>query len=364
MMPDSLPEELIATILEQAYYTSGAFKPDVDTLKACALVSTSWSPQAQRLLFRSAHLQSHRGDHGGLKSFLRAIDPYSERGKFLGSCVRAVDLQVSERTVGGCSVPDFLFIVESCPRLYDINLSTDVHRFDDATMDTLRKISNDKTRGTVRALGLRCGVQSPTLYQLLDVWPTIRFLRLGAELAALPPHQPATVQLYELVLFRLPTHGPLTWLLSNSTQSLEIVDFREIPSKLMDPLLESIGPRLRSLRLMRYNVRAAAVIKSFSNLEELVLYQLSSFLGLDNLPNTLQHLSFRNFPWSTCPSLQSVIRAVDTLPRLRVVSCDPDTLEHPDFPLLRRKCQGKGIDLRTDAPPIYSVSMVMLQRVQ
>ncbi|OCH91228.1 hypothetical protein OBBRIDRAFT_729172 [Obba rivulosa] len=350
-MPD-LPEDLTAILLEQVYYAAN-FRPDVATLKSCALVSSSWSAQSQKLLFRSIRFHNNPHDNRKLQHFLGAIDPLSERGRYLGSCVRTIDIHVSERGTVHCSVLDFRFILENCPRLYEVILSIDMHQFDDTTMDALRTISADSGRGAIRALTLRCGVQSPILYQLLQLWPTVQFLRIATELAAPPPSQPLTAQFYELVLFRVPTQAPFTWLLSNSLQSLEIVDFRELPEKCMDHLLESLGPRLRSLRLLRYNSRAAAVVKFFTKLEELVLFQLSSFLGLENLPQTLEHLSFRNFPWSSSPSLQSVISAIDTLPQLRIVSCDSSTKDHPDFPLLSLKCSERNIKLLTDASPLF-----------
>ncbi|KAI0917284.1 hypothetical protein AcW1_007487 [Taiwanofungus camphoratus] len=347
-----LPPELIWIILECAYYDAGI--PDQKTLKACSLVSTLWREPAQSLLFRSVTL---RGPHNGkaIKGFFLGTDPSSERGRMLGSCVRTVDMFVGIFQDMLPTISDFIAVLSRCSRLYELVLRiSGVHEFDDETLYRLRQLADGPTPSSIRALSLmRCGVQSPILYQLLGVWPTIQFLQLGVEINATPPSQPANLRLYELILHRTPSHEIVRWLLSASETSLQIVDSRDVPGTEFDDLFDVHGPRLRSLRLMRYGSRAAAVIRRCPNLEELVLFQLSTFLRLVGLPQTLEHLSFRNFGLSANRSLQSVLAAIDALPRLRIVTCDPDTAQHVDFPALQFKCRQRGIELATDALPIW-----------
>ncbi|EJF63447.1 hypothetical protein BD309DRAFT_858267 [Dichomitus squalens] len=205
----------------------------------------------------------------------------------------------------------------------------------------------------IRALSLlSCGIQSPILYQLLSIWPGIEFLFIGVEIAAPPPKWPATFELYQLTLMRTPRLYILSWLLSASKHSLRIVSFRDAPGRELDPLLDEVGPRLRSLRLMNYSLRATKVLERCPNLEEFVLVQLSTLFGLENLPKTLEHLSCRNLP-SEPQSLSSVIRAVGSLPQLKVVTCDRMARSDERFEELERLCGEKGVELFVDETPFW-----------
>ncbi|KAH9947596.1 hypothetical protein B0H21DRAFT_807153 [Amylocystis lapponica] len=343
------PVDLIIEILGHSYYRDGI--PDKATLRACTLVSSFWTEHAQRLLFCSVSLYDSRM----MQSFSFATDPSAERGRQLGSYVRTMEMFIESSDHMGHTVAGFIAVLSRCPRIYELVLcAPHLHMFDDATMDQLRQLAHGPLQVTIRALSLLlCGIQSPLLYQLLEVWPTVQFLRLGTELNATPPRAPAPIKLYELVLHRTPSQEILEWLLSASESSLQIADFRDVPGPLFDDLLRLHGPHLRSLRLMRYSARAAAVIKHCPNLEELILFQLSTFLDLARLPQTLEHLGFRNYTWSASPSLHTIITAIDSLPRLRIVTCDPHTEQHVDYPALRAKCLERGVELLADALPIW-----------
>ncbi|CCM03503.1 uncharacterized protein FIBRA_05637 [Fibroporia radiculosa] len=346
-----LPVELVSLILEHAYYDRVHGKPDVDTLLACALVSTSWTWPSQRLLFHSVAVRAT-----SIQGFMDAINPEHELGRRRGDVVRILEASVGKLSDRALSAPGFLAVLQRCPRLYALNVRLcALHEFDKDTLAQLRTIARSKRRTPLRALSLmQCGVQSPVLYQLLDVWPTIQFLRIGVELVC-PPPEPGGFQLYELAIHRMPSPDILRWLLSGSADSLQIAEFRDIPGPQLTDLLTRHGPRLRSLRLMPFNMRATAVIRLCPNLEELVLFQLSTFLGLGALPQRLEHLSFRNYTWSSSPSLETVVATVGRLPRLRIVSCDPRAEHHQDFPALRGKCAQRGIELCADALPIWVV---------
>ena len=364
---DTLPIELIDAILEHIYFDHGAV--DTSTLSSCALLSRAWSEQAQRLLFRRVTLHGTYQGRGHL-SFLLATDPRTERGRTLAGHVRILEMLVGDKAGSDLDDTDLVSILNRTPRLYELVLRvTGIHQFNGTTMDKLMKLAkpgqgHDNTTteehaGTpvrIRALTLlACGVQSPILYQLLSVWPTIEFLHIGVEIAAPIPQWLPKCRLYQLTLMRTPRLAIMSWLLSSSMDALRIISFRDAPGRELDPLFERFGPRLRSLRLMNYSLRAASVLKQCPNLEEFVLVQLSNLFKLDNLPQSLEHLSCRNLP-SEDQSLGSVIEAVDRLPRLKAVTCDKRARDEAQFEELERLCAIKGLELFVDETPFWVVS--------
>ncbi|KAI1789648.1 hypothetical protein LXA43DRAFT_561143 [Ganoderma leucocontextum] len=365
---DDLPAELIDAILEHTYYEKGV--PDNDTLRACALVSATWREPAQRLLFRRVTL---RGMHHGREhlSFLGATDLQTEYSRTLGGHVRVLELFIGDKAGLDLDDADLADILSRTPRLYELVLrATGIHQFATGTMEKLRALAgldantvdghthSAHTPLRIRALSLlSCGIQSPILYQLLSVWSSIEFLLIGVEIAAPPPRsQPhPSFKLYQLTVMRTPRLYILSWLLSASMDSLRIVSFRDAPGRELDPILDAVGPRLRSLRLMNNSVRTPKVLERCPNLEEFVLVQLSTLFGLEGLPKTLEHLSCRNLPEEP-QSLDSVLEAVEVLPRLRVVTCDKRARLDERFGALEGLCAGKGVELFVDETPFWVVS--------
>ncbi|KAI0354997.1 hypothetical protein OH77DRAFT_1425622 [Trametes cingulata] len=354
---DTLPVELIASILEHLYYTKGV--PDHSTIKACALISPAWTEPAQRLLFRRVTLNNlHHGR--AHNSFCNATNPSTERGRTLGQHVRVLELFVGEKSGLDLDDADMVDILGRTPRLYELALQiAGIHQFSVQTMENLAQLAAGKTSEDsraplrIRALTLlSCGIQSPILYQLLQVWPCIEFLFLGVEIAAPPPKYTPTFHLYQLTLMRTPRYSILSWLLSTSLESLRIISFRDAPGRDIDPLLEAVGPRLRSLRLMNYSLRAAKVLEYCPNLEEFVIVQLSTLFKLDKLPRTLEHLGCRNLPLED-QSLDSVIEAVEDLPHLRVLTCASQAATDPRMTELEQLCKSKGIQLVLDKTPFW-----------
>ncbi|KAI0699281.1 hypothetical protein C8T65DRAFT_719774 [Cerioporus squamosus] len=341
---DTLPTELTATRL---------------------LSCRAWSVPAQKLLFRHVALRGMHESRGHL-SFMKATDPRTERGRTLAGHIRILEVFLGDKAGLDLDDADLADIIERTPRLYELALRvTGIHHFTDGTMEKLRKLAGAERQvqtvegvepvGPVRLRALTilsCGVQSPILFQLLSVWPTVQFLHIGVEIAPPVPRWRPTFKLHQLTLMRTPRVYILKWLLSSSMDSLRILSFRDLPGRDFDPLLEQLGPKLRSLRIMNYNLRAASVINQCPNLEELVIVQLSPFMKLRNLPQTLEHLSCRNLP-AEDQSLGSVIEAVDGLPRLRIVTCDRRAREDEHFGDLTRLCTSKGIELFVDETPFW-----------
>ena len=336
-----LPTELIHQILRYAYYNASG-SPDRHTISTCALVCLSWTEEAQRLLFLSVGLPR--------KEFLSDIP--AERASRIGTFVRRLNINV--RSHGNVQLNGFIELLGKCPNLYELVLAIEVHELDAKTMDNL---AHPPSPTRIVALNLRsCGTQSPILFQLLSLWPSIEFLRLGTEIAARHPPTPPTFKLYELTLLRNLRIATLEWLLSASEGHLRILEFRDPPGREIDPIFNIHGPHLQSLRLFRHSGHANSMVQKCVGLKELVLFQISHLFRLDNLPKSLEHFGFRNFIWGEIRSYAPVIRVIEQLPNLKLVTCDEHTRKHQDFPKLAETCEERGIELSTEAPPSLVVS--------
>lgn len=282
--------------------------------------------------------------------------------------VRTLEVFVGDKAGMDLDDSDLVGIIGRTPKLYELTLRvTGFHQFSIGTMEKFRWLANEGDSSfegahataypiRIRALNLlSCGVQSPILYQLLSIWPSVEFLYIGVEIAAPVPNWLPKCKLYQLTLMRTPRFAIMTWLLSSSMDSLRIVSFRDAPGRELDPLIEQLGPRLLSLRLMNYSLRAASVLKRCPNLEEFVLVQLSTLFKLDNIAPTLEHLHCRNLP-SEDQSLNSIIEVVEELPKLRIVTCDGRARDEERFEELERLCAHKGLELYVDETPFWVVS--------
>lgn len=348
-----LPAELVLLILEQAYYDRRGF-PDWHTLSACARVCTSWRPLAQRLLFHQVVVPGIHQTSSTRESFRSTVLSTSDGGRELASYIRRVDV-----TIRGPEDEDNLVqLINHCHHLYELVLrASGVHALRDVTMHALGSPLVIDRPTPIRALFLSCGIQSPILYQLLAVWPTIQFLRIGTELAALPPKTLETkAKLYELVLYRLPSVRAMEWMLSASDGSLRILECQVVPDARYDTILDAHTRHLQSLRVFHQTLRSRTFIHKCVNLQELMLAQLSRFLPLGELPETLEHVAFRQLPGVSDAISTSIISAVDKLPRLRLMSCDASARQSEHYPALEEKCRKKRVLLDHNMVPIQQVS--------
>ena len=362
-MAASLPVEIVDTIVGCTYYTNSII--DKNTLSSIALLCRSWSASAQRLLFKRVLIRYVRD----YNSFLEATNLATHRGSTLGSYVRVLEVLAGDKA-GSTTITDtdLVTLISHTPRLYELVLSVvNIHQLSEESVRRLRGLATRSPRYTssmqgsapmrVRSLALvSCGVQSPILYQLLSIWPTIEFLYIGVEIAAPPPKWNAEFKLYELTLMRTPRPYVMSWLLSSSMDTLRIASFRDAPGRDHDQLLEQLGLHLRSLRLMNYSLRAAAVIRRCPNLEEFVLIQLSTLIKLTDLPPTVEHLSCRNLPGED-QALDNVIDILGGLPKLRTITCNIQAKMDWRFQTLASICSSREIELRLDESPPWMVSM-------
>ncbi|KAF8547674.1 hypothetical protein OG21DRAFT_1517153 [Imleria badia] len=366
-----LPPELVFVILEHVYYTP-AGTPDYAILANCSLVCTSWSIPAQSLLFH----KTPRLHVNTIPSFHAALKSSAVRGKPMGDAVRSLDIYFGAFLNGPLQPEVFVQLLQACPRLYDLTLSTyGVHEFDQFALAKLK----DAGQG-IRALDLHeCDVQSPVLFQLLGIWPRIRFLKLGRQIAAWPwrvpsvtpllsrihareaandmaQRPPARVSLYDLALSRIPQHPVLAWLLGSSAPSLCILDLHDVPSIAARKILGVHAPHLRSLRLLHFSLDSAAFLRQCTRLEELVIYNVPVDVPLaPGLPPSVEHLSFRNSRLTTTfrNTLRPFLDAIEVLPKLRIVTCDKDSEGLRDFESLKARCTERGVEVVISEVPFW-----------
>lgn len=357
MVQIRLPVELVMLVLEQAYYDKKGF-PDRPTLNTCALVCKDWSPLAQRLLLHHVEVPaSARRD--AFRAALFSLN--DDRAHTLAASVRRASFRITSPS----DEDDLVRLVGHCRHLYELVLRVSgVHAFRNATIQALGQSAITERTTPLRALVLhQCGVQSPILYQLLAVWPTIQFLRLGFELAAPAPQTIRTAaKLYELVLYRTPSLRAMSWILSASKRTLRILECHAMPSADYNEILDDYTEHLLSLRI-RQSPRTAQFIRKCVSLRELVFIQLSTFLPLGELPQSIEHLAIRYIPGVSTEIPTSIISAVDKLPRLRLISCDVYSTEDPNYPALKEKCREKAVVLDHNVVPLavrrsYSIDKV------
>jgi hypothetical protein len=314
MSTKQLPAELILSVLEALYYDVNHI-PDHTTLRTCSLVCHSWRFPSQALLFRSLTIL-RRMDFDRLVVSLAC-------NLSLGPQVRTLHLVIGKDGVDPSALSCILPLT---PRLYELSLAaTGVIEFSAGIVDKLRAVAQGSNPIVIRSLVLsRTSVQSRVLYQILQVWPTIQFLRLESELAASPPSIRPSFRLYELVLARIPSDENVSWLLADNDSALRILELKDDPSTALKTTLDDQAKFIRSLRLARYNTRSAPLLTQCSNLEELFLWTLPTVTQMRDIPKTIEHFGFHGLPrmrYGTSKTPFPNINIIASLPMLRTMSC-------------------------------------------
>jgi hypothetical protein len=228
--------------------------------------------------------------------------------------------------------------------LYELSLHVyDILRFNQLELAELRFIANTIQLRALRLL--RFAAESVIIFQLISVWPTIQYLTIGSELTIPPPIPLPNIKLHELSFFRTSIRPRcLEWLLSGSESSLRILQFRDTPGQQMKRIVRKHTQHLRSLRMQRYDKDTADILRSCTRLEELVLFQLPIFMEVKDLPLTIEHFSF--YFRGSAIIRHPLIALIDTLPNLRVITCDKDVKQYPDFDAIRTACNVKHVELK------------------
>ncbi|KAJ7109735.1 hypothetical protein C8R43DRAFT_1042834, partial [Mycena crocata] len=336
-----LPQEIICAILAQLYYKNPPFNaPDYASLSVSSLINPLWTGPAQTLLFRRITLDVAH-------AFGQFVA--TSRNQMLLSHVRTLAIALSNEhafqpdtdppTV--CSVSTLVSILGHCPKLYELSVSA--RGLFSLGAESTRNIASVVRSASISIRSLRmmeCSVQSPFLYELLGLFPDVQFLTLGVEIAARPPSSSPAISLYELTLHRTPPSDVLAWLLSSSGTSLRILELRDLPSAHTQTDLATCCPHIQSLRLMRYNAYTATILRQCTNLLELVLLNVPTLVSLPALPPSLEHFALLIQTYTASVDLQPVITAINSLPRLRILSFIGDSHLQME---LRAVCDARNV---------------------
>lgn len=356
--------ELWIDIIETIYYdTHDAV--DYATLSSCSRVCSSWTEPSQKLLFRSIDLT--QDDSRRYRRLMAQIKSFPTRGKNLSSYIRVLEVSVGVISSPQWGIPqhEFAQLILFCPHLYHLTLWSALHKFDKDTMTALQ-VAAVGNGVQLRALNLaKCGRQSPILYQLISVWPGIQFLRIGGRICASPPSQPSSIKLHRLVLSfgeQLPSNM-LDWLLSNSERSLHVLELWDEPGPRMRNLLSKHGGHLRVLRMPCFNKVAVEIMDLCPKLAELalVIFHSTALMRLRHLPSSIEHFAVRNMAKRSLH--RPVINVINTLPNLRVVTCDQDSQQQADFSALQKACEIRSLDLRTDHKYLWLVGRSVISMI-
>ncbi|THU87037.1 hypothetical protein K435DRAFT_867673 [Dendrothele bispora CBS 962.96] len=348
-MPDtSLPVELILSILEFAYYRNDVVytvflsrNPDYRTLAAASLINSSWRTPAQTLLF------NHLNDMVAGRVLQTLSDPSfnPERRDTLLGYVRILELRLipDDRDFSSahwsstfpaasmCRMADFWFLLEHCPNLYELSL-----RFL-GVLSLGGRVKLSTRPPNLKALAvMECSSQSPILFELLELFPSVQFLAIGVEVVACPSSPPKH-KLYELVMSRSLPAATFEWLVANSAGHLRILEMRDPPSPEIRETLRTLCPRIESLRIMRFNPTALEVIKACTNLKELVLMNLPEMLQLSVISDTLEHLRSVRY------DVERIHKLIASLPNLKTFSGFDEPKSHNG--LFEDACKSRGISI-------------------
>ena len=342
-----LPIELwMNTMQHHSKDADHAIESDNNTLMACALVCSSFRVPAQTLLFQSVGRDIY-GFPWKRDSFEATIHPSTERGRILGSYVRNLQVNLDHTfnyADGTLDMRRFTLLLSWCPRLYELSLHVyDIRKFNEVELAELQFIAITVQLRALRLL--RFVRQSTLIYQFISVWPTIQYLTVGSEIDVPPPLPLPRIKLRELSFFRTTIRFRcLEWLLSGSETSLCVLQFRDTPGQQMKSIVAKHAPYLRFLRMQRYDKDSADILRNCTRLKELVLFQLPIFMEVKDLPLTLEHFSF--YFRGSAIVRHPLIPLIKTLPNLRVITCDKDVEQYPDFAAICRACESKHVELK------------------
>ncbi|KAJ7069783.1 hypothetical protein C8F01DRAFT_1363901 [Mycena amicta] len=315
-----LPAELIQLVLGQAFYKSlQTNRPDYQCLSTCALVAKSWSLPAQILLYRCITIEAS-------EPFLCATHNPS-----LLAYVRSFSLILTAETSSE-AIPR---LFNWCPALYELGVGARIFSLSKSDLaDVASHIASTGVK--IRALNLiECSTQSPILFQLLSLLPAVEFLTLGVEIMDVPPEWTMPCTLYELKCHRMPAAHVLNKLLG---PSLQILELRDPPSAYTALELAPYCAKMKSLRLMRFNAHCSTIIAQCTSLVEIVLFNVPTLVSLPTLPASLEHLAIIIQTYTTSVNSRPILRAVDALPRLRLLTYVGDYL-----PELQALCEAKRV---------------------
>ncbi|KAG9020390.1 hypothetical protein FS842_007358 [Serendipita sp. 407] len=248
----NLVDDVLEIILDHLYsFGNFRLRPDRRSFARYALISRAWRIPTQILLFREVWIRKT----SQLESLKGALLPKTRHAKLLAHTVRVLWIRIDGLERVGTLDPDRLpECMKLCPRLYELRLETfAVTRLSEGTLRSLEMTPPIYALQLMRPEMLyRERYEYTELHlQLLQVshWRLQFFTMEGKYDAAWPSRRlpPVKHQFIE-VRFRASTgyliRGLLSWLLYNSTKSLQILSLKDY-----DKLLSKLSPNLRMFEI-------------------------------------------------------------------------------------------------------------------
>ncbi|KAI0726864.1 hypothetical protein C8Q72DRAFT_488654 [Fomitopsis betulina] len=358
-----IPLEIVMNILETAYDDQDHHS-NASLYINCALVCKDWSAISQKLLFRNVSLRSQTA----YIAFQAAADRSTLRGRMLGDAVQEMQVTLDHNQPYRLSQRSFARAVTFCPNLIHLGvalygkpcegedlvgepavdrLKRSAPSFDERTLDILR------TGPRIASLQFsNWSDNSSSLSQLLDIWPSLKALRISGTAPQLPSTspEPFACALAELRMnFQVaPSVDFMKWLLHNSQETLRTLELERDPTpELLEYLLHEHGPTLESLALPTCGGHEGIVsILQCDALRELRIESAWAPQALfSTLPDGVQHIAF-GIDMDT--ALSPILRTIKKSDALRVVTAHiwHGGENHPQTNALKIACALQGIDLR------------------
>jgi hypothetical protein len=245
------------------------------------------------------------------------------------------------------SIPDFLSLLAHTPRLRSLCLSVFWSRENQCSFESLILDWLSSLALPIEVLDLRYGkpMDSPLVYDLVRLWPTIRALRVRTDCDMTLPERPIT-RLREL---RLPITSLATvieWFLPppspDDRSNLRVLELYEIPDG-GRTLLSAHGPNVTSLTLTRQPVSGLADI--FTGLEEFVIAGPFWSSPLPTLPKTLMHIRLQVHAFMSDSVLPAITAEVPSLSNLRLMSVEEALTTDKHYPSLQEACRAHGVEI-------------------
>ncbi len=373
-----LPLELIDMIFNWARLGPRKDTADLRTLLASCRVCKAWQAPAQALLFRDIPISlCHRR-----RSLL--IRSLSDRPD-LGRHIRSFGVEITSPPVpwGHDRVPksrskryrrmvsDFITILTHAPNLTRLSIDID-GEFDPADVSNLRSVD----LRYIEILNWEGRPTSSALYWLLEIWPSIRYLRIDNLYFDPVPEDPRPPSLRSLCVRDDVSEGFMTWLLP--TDDEEPLRELHVESSLSScRVLKDVQPHAHTLHALTVDrIPPQSFLDALIALKELTFCELPQ-TPLD-LPRSVLRVMYkcqqpRHHPVyvdgvrigthgdddesrSGRDDTRFLIKTLKELPNLSSVSATCQTLE-TTLASLNKFCREAGVEFFVcDSAAVYSVS--------
>ncbi|KAI9467361.1 hypothetical protein BJY52DRAFT_1238019 [Lactarius psammicola] len=346
----ALPLEIVDRILREACEWPLS-RAERQVLTACALVCKSWLPLSRRLLYHSLIVERSRA-FASRNSGTLGPEALLHRSHLL-QFTRSLSIHVIDESTA--TLPLFSDVPQGSPEC-------NVHSFEAHIIDWLSSLVLP-----VEVLDLKYGrpFDSPLVYDLVGIWPTIRALRVLTGYNGVPPETPS-ISLRELRLPITSLTKVIEWLLppppSNEQSNLRILELYDIHEEVL-PVLSVHGPNVSTLTLKRQP--AFGIADLFTKLEELIIAGPFWSSPLPALPRTLKHIRLQVHAFISDAVVAAIVQVLPMLPDLRVVSIEETLTLDKHYSDLQEACEAHRVEIlvnSVDSPGRTHPYLVEMER--